>query len=63
MKRFIVSVGTMLVVFLCSTINSSAENNEFKIAFIRHHDLWIKVDGKEKTTYKRRVYNRAKVVS
>ena len=48
MKRFIVSVGTMLVVFLCSTINSSAENNEFKIAFIRHHDLWIKVDGKEK---------------
>ncbi|MFB5580915.1 translocation protein TolB [Bacillus albus] len=48
MKRFIVSVGTMLVVFLCSTINSSAENNEAKIAFIRHHDLWIKVDGKEK---------------
>ncbi|MED0825483.1 eIF2A-related protein [Bacillus pacificus] len=48
MKRFIVSVGTMLVVFLCSTINSSAENNEAKIAFIRHHDLWVKVDGKEK---------------
>lgn len=48
MKRFIVSVGTMLVVFLCSSINSSAENNEAKIAFIRHHDLWIKVDGKEK---------------
>ncbi|MGM2509329.1 TolB family protein [Bacillus cereus group sp. BceL035] len=48
MKRFIVSVGTMLVVFLCSPINSSAENNEAKIAFIRHHDLWIKVDGKEK---------------
>ncbi|WP_263703798.1 eIF2A-related protein [Bacillus thuringiensis] len=48
MKRFIVSVGTMLVVFLCSTINSSAENNEAKIAFIRHHDLWIKVDGKDK---------------
>ena len=48
MKRFIVSIGTMLVVFLCSTINSSAENNEEKIAFIRHHDLWIKVDGKEK---------------
>ena len=48
MKRFIVSVGTMLVVFLCSIINISAENNEAKIAFIRHHDLWIKVDGKEK---------------
>ena len=52
MKRFIVSVGTMLVVFLCSTINSSAENNEFKIAFIRHHDLWIKVDGKENNLQK-----------
>ncbi|MBX0353118.1 eIF2A-related protein [Bacillus toyonensis] len=48
MKRFIVSVGTMLVLFLCSIINSSAENNEAKIAFIRHHDLWIKVEGKEK---------------
>ncbi|HFJ9316234.1 translocation protein TolB [Bacillus anthracis] len=53
MKRFIVSVGTMLVVFLCSPINSSAENNEAKIAFIRHHDLWIKVDGKEKQLTKR----------
>ncbi|MCU4766102.1 translocation protein TolB [Bacillus toyonensis] len=48
MKRFIVSVGTMLVLFLCLIINSSAENNEAKIAFIRHHDLWIKVEGKEK---------------
>ena len=33
---------------LCSITIVSAENNEAKIAFIRHHDLWIKVDGKEK---------------
>ncbi|HDR4722679.1 PD40 domain-containing protein [Bacillus cereus group sp. Sample62] len=50
MKRFIVSVGTMLIVFLCSIINISAEHNgvKVKVAFIRHHDLWIKIDGKEK---------------
>ena len=48
MKRFIVSGGAVLLMFLCLITIVSAENNEAKIAFIRHHDLWIKVDGKEK---------------
>ncbi|KAA0762515.1 PD40 domain-containing protein [Bacillus sp. SH5-2] len=48
MKRFIVSGSAVLLMFLCSITIVSAENNEAKIAFIRHHDLWIKVGGKEK---------------
>ncbi|MDH4420534.1 translocation protein TolB [Bacillus cereus] len=48
MKRLIVSGSAVLLMFLCSITITSAENNEAKIAFIRHHDLWIKVDGKEK---------------
>ncbi|PFE19365.1 TolB family protein [Bacillus cereus] len=48
MKRFIVSGSAMLFMFLCSITIISAENNEARVAFIRHHDLWIKIDGKEK---------------
>ena len=62
MKKAIASVIALLFIFLSSITITKAENSGVKIAFIRHHDLWIKVDGK-KTTYKRRVYNRAKVVS
>ncbi|PEX93690.1 TolB family protein [Bacillus cereus] len=48
MKRLIVSGSAVLLMFLCSITITSAENNDVKVAFIRHHDLWIKVDGKEK---------------
>ncbi|MEK4674691.1 MULTISPECIES: TolB family protein [Bacillus] len=48
MKRLIVSVSVVLFMFLCSIAITSAENNSVKVAFIRHHNLWIKVDGKEK---------------
>ncbi len=48
MKRFIVSGSAVLLMFLCSITITSAENNDVKVAFIRHHNLWIKVDGKEK---------------
>ncbi|HHT7187978.1 TPA: TolB family protein [Bacillus cereus] len=48
MKRFIVSGSAMLLLFLCAITSTSAENSEVKVAFIRHHDLWVKVDGKEK---------------
>ncbi|MEH7267432.1 translocation protein TolB, partial [Bacillus toyonensis] len=49
MKRLMVSGSVVLFMFLCSiTITiTSAENNSVKVAFIRHHNLWIKVDGKE----------------
>ena len=62
MKRLIVSGSVVLFMFLCSITITSAENNSVKVAFIRHHNLWIKVEGK-KTTYKRREHNRAKVVT
>ena len=48
MKRLIVSGSVVLFMFLCSITITSAENNSVKVAFIRHHNLWIKVDGKEK---------------
>ncbi|WP_433770911.1 TolB family protein [Bacillus wiedmannii] len=48
MKRLIVGGNAVLFIFLCSITITSAENNGVKVAFIRHHDLWIKVDGKEK---------------
>lgn len=48
MKRLIVSGSVVLFMFLCSIAITSAENNSVKVAFIRHHNLWIKVDGKEK---------------
>ncbi|WP_249710326.1 eIF2A-related protein [Bacillus cereus] len=48
MKKAIASVIALLFIFLSSITITKAENNEAKIAFIRHHDLWIKVDGKEK---------------
>ncbi|WP_406653474.1 TolB family protein [Bacillus cereus] len=48
MKRLIVSGSVVLFMFLCSIVITSAENNSVKVAFIRHHNLWIKVDGKEK---------------
>ncbi|RKI22149.1 TolB family protein [Bacillus thuringiensis] len=48
MKRLIVSGNVVLFMFLCSIAITSAENNSVKVAFIRHHNLWIKVDGKEK---------------
>lgn len=47
MKRLIVSSSVVLFMFLCSITITSAENNSVKVAFIRHHNLWIKVDGKE----------------
>ncbi|EOO29867.1 TolB protein [Bacillus cereus BAG1X2-3] len=47
MKRLIVSGSVVLFMFLCSITITSAENNNVKVAFIRHHNLWIKVDGKE----------------
>ncbi|MED3354937.1 translocation protein TolB [Bacillus thuringiensis] len=48
MKRLIVSGSVVLFMFLCSIAITSAENNSVKVAFIRHHNLWIKVDGEEK---------------
>ncbi|WP_267415126.1 translocation protein TolB [Bacillus sp. GC_Bacil_1] len=48
MKRLIVSGSVVLFMFLYSIAITSAENNSVKVAFIRHHNLWIKVDGKEK---------------
>ncbi|MDT3493032.1 translocation protein TolB [Bacillus toyonensis] len=48
MKRLIVSSSVVLLIFLYSITITSAENNGVKIAFIRHHNLWMKVDGKEK---------------
>ena len=48
MKRLIVSGSVVLFMFLCSITITSAENNSVKVAFIRHHNLWIKVEGKEK---------------
>ncbi|HDX9506854.1 PD40 domain-containing protein [Bacillus thuringiensis] len=48
MKRLIVSGSVVLFMFVCSITITSAENNSVKVAFIRHHNLWIKVDGKEK---------------
>ncbi|WP_406903761.1 TolB family protein [Bacillus cereus] len=48
MKRLIVSGSVVLFMFLCSIAITIAENNSVKVAFIRHHNLWIKVDGKEK---------------
>ncbi|MGE7881237.1 TolB family protein [Bacillus sp. NPDC094077] len=48
MKGFIVSSSLVLFIFLSSISSTSAEHNGVKIAFIRHHDLWIKVDRKEK---------------
>ncbi|WP_242292330.1 translocation protein TolB [Bacillus cereus group sp. BfR-BA-01441] len=48
MKRLIVSGSVVLFMFLCSIAITSAENNSVKVAFIRHHNLWIKFDGKEK---------------
>ncbi len=47
MKRLIVRSSVVLFMFLCSITITSAENNSVKVAFIRHHNLWIKVDGKE----------------
>ncbi|HHT7063645.1 PD40 domain-containing protein [Bacillus thuringiensis] len=47
MKRLMVSGSVVLFMFLCSITITSAENNSVKVAFIRHHNLWIKVDGKE----------------
>ena len=40
--------------FVCSITITSAENNSVKVAFIRHHNLWIKVDGKENNLQKER---------
>lgn len=48
MKKAIASVIALLFIFLSSITITKAENSGVKIAFIRHHDLWIKVDGKEK---------------
>ncbi|PIE96760.1 translocation protein TolB [Bacillus fungorum] len=48
MKKVIASVIVVLFIFLSSITIIKAENSEVKIAFIRHHNLWIKVDGKEK---------------
>lgn len=36
------------VPFFCSSSITSAENNGVKVAFIRNHNLWIKVGEKEK---------------
>lgn len=47
MKRIIVSGSVVLFMFLCSITITSAENNGVKVAFIRHHNLWMKVDGKK----------------
>ncbi|MED1267879.1 hypothetical protein P4U03_14895 [Bacillus mycoides] len=48
MKRFIVSGIVILFLFFCSSSITSAENNGVKVAFIRNHNLWIKVGEKEK---------------
>ena len=48
MKKVIASVIVVLFIFLSSITIIKAENSGVKIAFIRHHNLWIKVDGKEK---------------
>lgn len=48
MKKIIVSSSVVLFIFLSSVFSTRAEHNEMKVAFIRHHDLWIKIDGKEK---------------
>lgn len=48
MKKAIASVIALLFIFLSSITITKAENSGLKIAFIRHHNLWIKVDGKEK---------------
>ncbi len=47
MKRLIVIGSVVLFMFLCSITITSAESSSVKVAFIRHHNLWIKVDGKE----------------
>ena len=48
MKKVIVSAIVVLFIFLSSITIIKAENSGVKIAFVRHHDLWIKIDGKEK---------------
>lgn len=52
MKKAIASVIALLFIFLSSITITKAENSGVKIAFIRHHDLWIKVDGKENNLQK-----------
>ena len=42
-----------IIIHILSSITiTKAENSGVKIAFIRHHDLWIKVDGKENNLQK-----------
>ncbi|EJQ98354.1 TolB family protein [Bacillus cereus] len=48
MKRLIVSGSVLLFMFLCSVTITSAENNGVKVAFIRNHNLWVKIGEKEK---------------
>ena len=48
MKKVIVSAIVVLFIFLSSITIIKAENSGVKIAFVRHHDLWIKIDGEEK---------------
>ncbi|KFM99531.1 translocation protein TolB [Bacillus clarus] len=61
MKRFIVSSSSVfLFLFLLPVSISSAENDGVKVAFIRNHDLWIKVDEKEKQITKGEYITRPK---
>ncbi|MBP3972945.1 PD40 domain-containing protein, partial [Bacillus sp. WL1] len=48
MKKIIVSSSVGLFIFLSSIFSTSAEHNGTRVAFIRHHNLWIKIDGEEK---------------
>ncbi|WP_088349052.1 eIF2A-related protein [Bacillus cereus] len=48
MKKAIASVIALLFIILSSITITKAENSGVKIAFIRHHNLWIQIDGKEK---------------
>lgn len=48
MKGFIVNSSVVLFIFLSSISSASAEHNGAKVAFIRNHNLWIKVGEKEK---------------
>ncbi len=62
-EKVIVSAIVVLFIFLSSITIIKAENSGVKIAFVRHHDLWIKIDGKEKQITKGGIHNRAEMVS
>ncbi|MCI0763494.1 translocation protein TolB [Bacillus sp. TL12] len=48
MKKMMASCFISVILFFLMMSVSSAESTAIQVAFIRDHDLWIKIDGKEK---------------